>query len=62
MIHHQRDHPKFEPNLVAVLFELLPEDLLRFGRRERVKSVATARGNEVDLIVDVPVLVAVLTV
>lgn len=56
VIIQQRSDPRHKPVLSRVMLETIPEDLLRLFRFEGEKSVATARGDEVDGIVTVPML------
>src|SRR4029453_4066655 len=60
MVAHERSNPWLEPELLRVLLELIPENLLRFFTREGVKLVPTARSDEVALVATVPMLEAVL--
>jgi hypothetical protein len=58
----QRRDPRRKTEPRGVLLELFPEDAFRFFLRKRRKSIPTSRGDEVDLIVTVPVLEAMLSV
>ena len=59
MIVHQARDPRDEAILLAVVFEAIPEDQFRLLGSERGEAVATARGDEIDGVVAIPMLEAV---
>jgi hypothetical protein len=62
VIIEQRCDPRGKTELRRVLLKLLPKNPLRFLPRERRKSITTSRGDEIDLIVTVPVFEAMFLV
>jgi hypothetical protein len=58
---HQRRDPRHKPVEARVVFVAAPEHRLCFFGPERWVAVAAPRGDEVHLVVDVPVFEAVLT-
>ena len=58
----QRRHPRYESKHHRVQVEPIPEDALRFFRPKRGEPVVITRGDEVDLVVDQPMLKAMIVV
>ena len=62
VIVEQRDDPQDESEFLRVMEESIPENRFGFFGLEDVRFLATARRQEVDAVVAIPVLEAVLSV
>lgn len=60
VIIEKRGYPGDEAVLLCVILEPFPKDFFCLCRREARKPLSAAGGNEIDLIVDEPVFIAVL--
>ena len=60
VVEQARD-PGDEAELVGVVIEAIPEDCFCLSAREGWEAVAASGGDEVDLVVEVPMFVAVVT-
>ena len=61
VIVHQRRHPRLKGELISVILETIPKDRLGLLTRKRREPISATCGDEIHLIVNVPMLKAMLT-